>query len=268
MLKKSFLYCLYKHKDLLMTMSRKEINGRYRGSLLGRGWTIVNPAIMLTVYTFVFSTVFKARWQDLEDLGPLGFAVNIFSGLIVFSLFAECINTAPSKILENTNFVKRVVFPLEILSAISLFSAIFHALTSLVTLAAFEVFVLHAIPLTFLMIPIVWIPLLLLCLGSSWILSAAGVYFRDVSQLIIPLVNMLMFLSAVFYPINALPQNWQPLLRLNPIAITIEQTRLVAIQGSSPSKSFILIGTLVGFAFCQACFVAFKKAKKGFADVI
>ena len=70
MLKKTFLYCLYKHKDLLMTMSRKEINGRYRGSLLGRGWTIVNPAIMLTVYTFVFSTVFKARWQDLEDLGP------------------------------------------------------------------------------------------------------------------------------------------------------------------------------------------------------
>ena len=268
MTKKSFLTYLFEHKDLLITMSQKEINGRYRGSLLGRSWTLINPILILTVYTFVFSTVFKARWQDLEEVGPLGFAVNIFSGLIVFGFFAECINAAPLKIVENSNFVKRVVFPLEVLSAVTLASAFFHALTSLIALGVFEFITLGGLPWTFALIPLTWLPLSLGCLGMGWLLSAAGVYFRDISQLTVPLVNMMMFLSAVFYPISALPQSWRSILRLNPVAITIEQTRLVAIQGELPNKSLIIIGTTVGIVFCQACFRLFRIAKKGFADVI
>ena len=249
-------------------MSRKEINGRYRGSLLGRSWTLINPVIMLTVYTFVFSTVFKARWQDLEELGPLGFAVNIFSGLIVFSIFAECVNAAPSKIIENSNFVKRVVFPLEILSAVTLTSAIFHAFTSLIALGIFEFLSLGHLPWTFVLIPMCWLPLLLSCLSLGWLFSAAGVYFRDISQLTVPLVNMMMFLSAVFYPISALPENWQWILRLNPVAITIEQTRRVAIQGELPGRAWILVGTAGSLILCQISFNLFQRAKRGFADVI
>ena len=263
-----FLISLLQNRELLQTMSWKEINGRYRGSLLGRSWSLINPIIMLVVYTFIFSTVFKARWQDLEELGPLGFAVNIFSGLIVFGLFAECISVAPNKILENPNFVKRVVFPLEILSATTLISAIFHALTSLVALAAFELFALGRVPLTFILIPVTWIPLCLICLGSGWLLSAAGVFFRDTAQLITPLVNMLMFLSAVFYPVSALPKQWQLPLQLNPVAVTIEQTRIVAIQSEFPSARFIVLGTIIGAIFAQLSFNIFQKVKRGFADVI
>lgn len=268
MMQDSFLVQLCRHRQLLMNMSWREINGRYKGSLLGRGWTLLNPVIMLTVYTFVFSTVFKARWQDLEKLGPLGFAINIFSGLIVFNLFAECINGAPGKILENSSFVKRVRFPLEILSAVTLSSALFHAMSSLVALAAFDLAAIHHIPPTFPLIPFTWIPLLLCCLGLGWLLSAGGVFFRDIAQLVGPLINMLMFLSAVFYPISALPVSWQPVLRMNLIAATIEQTRLVAIQGTPPSMGFILVGSLAGLVFCEISFRIFQKARRGFADVL
>lgn len=268
MLRHTFLGHLFQHRQLLINMSWREINGRYRGSMLGRSWTLLNPIIMLSVYTFVFSAVFKARWQDLEQLGPLGFAVNIFSGLIVFNFFAECANAAPGKILENSSFVKRVLFPLEILAAVTLNSALFHALSSLLALAAFDLAALHHIPATFLLIPVTWMPLILLCLGLAWLLQAGGVFFRDITQLMAPLINIMMFLSAVFYPISALPAVWQPVLRLNPLAATIEQTRLVAVQGVLPSQAFVVVGSLAGLIFCEISFRVFQKARRGFADVL
>ena len=268
MQRNSFISHLIRYKELLLSMSWREINGRYRGSLLGRGWTLLNPIIMLSVYTLVFSKIFKARWADLEQLGPLGFAVNIFSGLIVFNLFAECLSSAPGKIIENGSFVKKVVFPLEVFSGVTLCSALFHALSSLIALAIFDLIALHRIPITFPLIPLTWIPLILLCLGLGWIVSAVGVFFRDISQIIGAVVNMLMFLSAVFYPITALPERWQPLLRLNPIAATIEQTRNAAVLGISPSIKFILVGAAAGLIFCEISFRFFQKLRRGFADVI
>jgi lipopolysaccharide transport system permease protein len=139
---------------------------------------------MLSVYTFVFSQVFKARWGGLEQAGPLGFAVNLFAGLIVFNLFSECLNRAPGLVVSNPNYVKKVVFPLEVLGCVAVGNAGFHALTSLLILIIFELISLHYIPLTLLWLPLIWLPLFLGSLACTWFLSAAGVFLRDIGQLI------------------------------------------------------------------------------------
>jgi len=153
--------------------------GRYRGSLLGWGWSLLNPLLMLGVYTFVFSTVFKARWPDLQQAGPLGFAINLFAGLIVFSLFSECVSRAPTLVLSQPSYVTKVVFPLEILSGVAVGAATFHACTSLVVLAGFELIATGMIPATALWLPLVWMPLILGCLALCWLLSALGVFLRE-----------------------------------------------------------------------------------------
>lgn len=254
--------------DLIWRLTERDVMGRYRGSLLGWAWSLINPLLMLAVYTFVFSAIFKARWSGLEQLGSWGFAINLFAGLVVFNLFAECATKAPSLILANTNYVTKVVFPLEVLGAVNVGAAGFHALTSLVVLVIFELIALGRVPLTLLWLPLVWLPLLLGCLALSWFLSAVGVFLRDVGQVINVLVSMLMFLSAVFYPASALPAGIQPLLGLNPLIRIIEQTRRVAVQGLPPSFSYLFLGTLLALAVCELSYRFFQKSRRAFADVL
>ncbi|MCT0224990.1 ABC transporter permease [Synechococcus sp. CS-1328] len=263
-----FWRALWKQRELAWRLTLREVQGRYRGSVLGWGWSFLTPLLMLAVYTFVFSEVFQARWGDLEQAGPLGFAINLFAGLIVFNLFSESATKAPGLILENANLVTKVIFPLEILAAVSVATACFHALTSLVVLALFELVAQGAIPPTLLWLPLIWLPLVSGCLALSWLLSALGVYVRDLGQVLGTVVSMLMFLSAVFYPLSALPLRWQPLLRLNPLVAVIEQTRDVAIKGLPPSASYLVIGTALGLLACELSFRLFQKARRGFADVL
>lgn len=259
---------LWRHRELAWQLSRRDVAGRYRGSVLGWGWSFLTPLLMLAVYTFVFSEVFQARWGDLDQLGPLGFAINLFAGLIVFSFFSESVNKAPLLVLSNPNYVTKVVFPLEILPAVNVASAAFHALTSLVVLALFQLLALQHIPWTMLWLPLVWLPLLGGCLALSWLLAALGVYLRDVGQVVGVVTQMLMFLSAVFYPLSALPPQWQPWLGLNPLVIVIEQTRLVAISHQPPSPAYLICGVLVGLLVCECSFRLFQRARRGFADVL
>ena len=223
---------------------------------------------MLAVYTFVFSQVFKSRWGGLENAGPLVFAVNLLAGLIVFNFFSECISRAPTLIVNNPNYVKKVIFPLEVLGSAAVGSAGFHALTSLLILVTFELFALHQLPITILWLPLVWLPLALGTLACTWILSAAGVFLRDIGQLIGVLLNMLMFLSPIFFPVSALPPKWQPLLALNPLAQVIEQTRRTAVQGIQPDFAYIILGSLLGLVVCELFFRVFVKSKRAFADVL
>jgi lipopolysaccharide transport system permease protein len=259
---------LWRQRELAWRLTQREVQGRYRGSLLGWGWSFLTPLLMLAVYTFVFSEVFQARWGDLEQAGPLGFAINLFAGLIVFNLFSESVNRAPGLIVENPNLVTKVIFPLEILAAVSVATACFHALTSLVVLALFELLAQGAVPATVLWLPLVWLPLVSGCLALSWLLSALGVYVRDLGQVLGTVVSMLMFLSAVFYPLSALPERWQPLLRLNPLVMVIEQTRRVAIGGLPPSALYVIAGSLLGLGACELAYRLFEKARRGFADVL
>lgn len=258
---------LVRNHSLIKTLVKREVIGRYRGSVLGIFWSFFNPVFMLIIYTFVFSVVFKARWNGGGD-SKTEFALILFAGLIVFNLFAECFNRAPSLILSNANYVKKVVFPLEILPMVSLGSALFHTLISLlVWLLAY--FIFFGMPhLTVLLLPFVMFPLLLLIMGLTWGLASLGVYLRDVSQLIAMLTTMLMFLSPIFYPIEAMPQKYQQLLALNPLALPIGQARDVLFWGKVPDLYFLLVYTLASALIAWLGFVWFQKTRKGFSDVL
>jgi len=263
-----FPRAIWTNRELWWRLTEREVLGRYRGSLLGITWSFITPLAMLSVYTFVFSQVFKARWGGLEQAGPLGFAVNLFAGLMVFNLFSECISRAPGLVVGNPNYVKKVVFPLEILACVAVGNAGFHALTSLVILMVFELMAFQHLPFTLLWLPLVWLPLIFGSLACTWLLSAAGVFLRDIGQLIGVGINMLMFLSPIFFPISALPAKWQPWLQLNPLAQVIEQTRRVSLQGVNPGWEYLIFGTLATLAACELSFRVFRKSKGAFADVI
>jgi lipopolysaccharide transport system permease protein len=263
----ALLKSLLLNRRLISALIRREVIGRYRGSFMGILWSFFNPVFMLTVYTFVFSVVFKARWDSGSD-SKTEFALVLFSGLMVFNLFAECITKAPSLILSNVNYVKKVVFPLEILPWIALGSALFHSAISLgVWLVAYCIFfgMPHA---TVLLLPFVLLPLVLIIMGFSWALAALGVYLRDVSQFIGILTTVLMFLSPIFYPASALPEDYRHLLFLNPLTPAVEQMRNILFWGKLPDPSLLFIYTAVSLLTAWAGFVWFQVTRKGFADVL
>jgi lipopolysaccharide transport system permease protein len=259
---------MQKNWQLVVQMVKREVVGRYKGSFFGLAWSFFNPILMLTIYTFVFSVVFKAKWGMNSDEGKAQFALTLFVGLIIFNLFSEAINRAPNLILGNVNYVKKVVFPLEILPVISIGTSLFHALISLfVLMVAITIFNGH-LNWTTILIPLIFIPLVFLIMGLSWILASLGVYMRDVGQTIGILTSVLMFLSPVFYSIDALPPRFQFWLMLNPLSFIIEQARAVLIQGQMPSWDLLGIYTLGALIFMWCGYVWFQKTRKGFADVL
>lgn len=257
----------YRNRDLIRVLVRREIQGRYQGSFLGVFWSLVNPIFMLTVYTFVFSTIFKARWSGGGD-SKIEFALILFSGLILFNFFSECLSRAPGIIISNSNYVKKVVFPIEILTIISLGAALFHASISLmVWMLAYLLFFGMPQPTIFLM-PIIILPLILFSLGFTWFLASFGVFLRDVSQLIMLFTGALMFMSPVFYPVSALPEKFQFLLRFNPLTLVIEQTRDVLFWHNGINILEWLISFACSLTIAWAGFAWFQHTRKGFADVL
>jgi len=259
---------LWRNRQLIWQMTRREVVGRYRGSVLGLAWSFFNPVLMLIVYTFVFSVVFKARWNVSGDESKTDFAIILFTGMIVFNLFAEIVNRAPGLIIYNVNYVKKVVFPLEILSWVALGSVLFHSLVSLLVLLLTQFILNQSLPWTIVFFPLVLLPLILASLGAAWFLAAIGVFVRDVGQITGVMTTILMFLSAVFYPLSALPERYQNLLKLNPLVLIITESRNVLIYGSLPNWSWLGLALLMGLAIAFAGFWWFQKTRKGFADVL
>lgn len=252
---------------LLRSLVVREVLGRYRGSMLGVLWTFLNPIFMLAVYTFVFGVVFKARWSAGTG-STAEFALALFVGLIAFNLFAECVNSAPSLVLANANYVKKVVFPLEILPMVRLGAAFVHALASVAVWTAFYIALFGLPPATFVWLPVVLVPLLLVTLGVSWLLASLGVYLRDVGQVTALFTTALMFLSPVFYPASSLPGHLQPLFRVNPLTPVIEMLRDTMMWGQPPSATTLAVTYGLGLVVAAAGFAWFQKTRKGFADVL
>lgn len=264
---KEMIASFWHNRSLILAITKREVIGRYRGSFLGIIWSFFHPLFMLAVFTFVFSVIFKAQWGGGSG-SKFEFALVLFTGLIVFNLFAECVNRAPGLILTNSNYVKKVVFPLEILPWVVLGTAMFHALVSIaVWLIAYCLMFGLPHP-TILLLPLVFLPLTLLVMGICWWLASIGVYLRDVSQFVGILTTVLMFLSPVFYPASALPEKYRSLLFLNPIMPAIEQTRNVLFWGKFPDVT--LFGVYLFATTCIAWlgFAWFQKTRKGFADVL
>ena len=259
---------LWRNRQLIWQMTRREIATRYRGSVIGLAWSFINPLLMLLVYTFVFSVVFKARWGTGQNESKANFALILFAGMIVFSIFSEVINRSPAQIVSNPNYVKKVVFPLEILSWVSLGSVLFHGLVSLAVLLLAQLIIRLSIPWTVVLFPLVLLPLIFASLGVAWFLASLGVYVRDIGQITTVLSTVLMFLSAVFYPISALPEAYQAWLRLNPLVLIITESRKVLIFGSPPDWPWLGVALLMGLGIAFSGFWWFQKTRKGFADVL
>ncbi len=259
---------IWPHRHLIWQLTRREVIGRYRGSFLGLFWSFFNPLLMLAIYTFVFSVVFQARWGGGAQTGRMEFALILFAGLIVFNLFAEIVSRAPGLIVGHPDYVKKVVFPLQILPVVAAGSALFHALVSLAVLLLAYLLFHFSLPWTVLLLPLVLLPLLILTVGLAWFLASLGVFLRDVAQAIGLLTTALLFLSPIFFPAAALPEAIRPYLFLNPLALIIEQTREVLIWGRMPDWGGLALYALVSFGVAGAGLLWFEKTRKGFADVL
>lgn len=260
------LLTVWHHRTLIGRLARRDIEARHRGSALGLLWSVLNPLIMMAAYTFIFTLVFRARWGT--GGGTAEFAVLMFSGMVLFTIFAECVNRAPGLMLENLSYIKKVVFPLEIMPVVVLLSSLFNAAIGFVILMVFYLVVLGPPPATILLLPLVLLPLCLFTLGLSWVLSAAGVFLRDLRQVVTVLVTVSMFLSPIFYPLSAVPEEVRGVILANPLAILLERSKDVLFWGHGlPPVEWTLVclGSLV-WAWLGHTF--FVKTRRGFADVV
>lgn len=263
----SLLASLWRHRALIGQMTKREVIGRYKGSVIGLLWSFLNPILMLAVYTFVFSVVFKARWGLGGDETKSQFAVVLFVGMIVHGLFAEVLNRAPGLVLNNPNYVKKVIFPLEILPVVSMGAALFHTAVSTTVLALALLF-MNVLPVTALLAPLVVLPLVILSLGLAWLLASLGVFVRDISQTVGIITTVSLFLAPVFFPVSALPEEYRPLIAANPLTFIIEQAREVLIWGRSPNWMGLGLYSLAASCVSWLGYAWFQKTRKGFADVL
>lgn len=259
---------LAKNRQLIFQMTKREVVGRYKGSVFGLTWSFLHPVLMLAIYTFVFSVVFKARWGVGSADSKTQFAILVFVGMIVQGLFSEVVNRAPSLILSNANYVKKVVFPLEILPIISMGAALFHAAVSLLVLLAAFIFINGYLSWTVIFIPFILAPYVILVLGLAWALASLGVFMRDVGQTIGILTTVLMFMSPVFYPVSALPPRFQSWILINPLTFIIEQIRSALVEGQLPDWNGLGIYSLIALIVMWVGYNWFQRTRKGFADVL
>jgi lipopolysaccharide transport system permease protein len=259
---------IWRNRSLTFLMTKREVLGRYRGSLLGLGWSLFHPLVMLTIYTLVFSVMFRARWPGMAEGSMTDFALVLFVGMIVHGIFAECVNRAPSLVLSNANYVKKVVFPLEILPWVAMGSAVFHGAVSLAVLLAALLLTHGMLPWTIILFPLILVPFVCATVGATWFLSSLGVYVRDIAQTTGIVTTTLLFVSPVFFPLSAVPAELQAWMKLNPLTFVIESAREVLIVG----QSFDWVGwgwyLVASFGMAWGGFWWFQKTRKGFADVI
>lgn len=259
---------LRRNSQLIFKMTQRDVVGRYSGSMLGLAWSFFNPLLMLVIYTFVFSVVFKSRWGINAGESKTDYAMLLFAGMIVHGLFAECINRAPTLILANVNYVKKVIFPLEILPWVALGSALFHAVISLVVLLLLQLLLSQHMPWTVVLFPLLLLPLLFSAMGFAWFLASLGVYVRDIGQVTGIFTTALLFLSCVFYPLSSLPEKYQYLMKLNPLAYIIEQSRNTLIFGRIPDFAQWAIYLTISVFIAWLGFAWFQRTRRGFSDVV
>lgn len=248
-------------------MTKRNVIGKYKGSFFGLLWSFINPLFMLGIYTFAFSVVFKAKW-GLKEEGHIDFALILFASLTIFNLFGEILKESPLLIVSQPNFVKKVVFPLEILPVINLMSALIHSSISLCVFLVFFGIAHLSFPITILLLPLVVIPLVLISLGVSYILASLGVFFRDIGHFMGHIITVLLFTSPVFFSLDKIPEKFRYIMMINPLAYLLEDARSVMIFGKLPNWNVLAAYTLFGFLLSILGYWLFQKTRKSFADIL
>ncbi len=259
---------LWRHKELIGQLTRREVLFRYKGSYLGLTWVFLQPLFMLTVYTFVFSVIFESKWGVAIEDSRLTFAIALFCGILTFNILGDVANAAPMLILGHPNFVKKVIFPLEILPVVKLLGTVVHACFGLMIL--FLGMAIGHLPFhwTILLLPIVWFPMVIFSMGCGFFLSSLGVFIRDIGATVGVLVSMLLFMSPIFYPMEAVPDALRPYCQLNPIAVYVEDARRVLLWGQLPDWPWFFGGLIFSILVMVFGFVFFMRSKRAFADVL
>ena len=255
------------HRSLTLELAKRDVLGRYRGASFGLLWSLISPFLMLLVYSFAFGFVMKAKWPP-GDQGDVHYSIILFMGLIVHGFFAECLNRAPVLVTGNVNFVKKVIFPIEILPWPMVISALFHTLMNLLVFFALHIVLDHTASWTSIFLPVVMLPLVLLTLGVSWFLAALGVYLRDIGQITGVLATALLFLSPAMYPIEILPPQYRWMMMMNPLTFIMDQAREVTLWGHLPNWTGLGIYAACALLVMYLGYGAFRVTRRGFADVI
>jgi lipopolysaccharide transport system permease protein len=258
---------LKRHFALIVQMAKRDVIGRYRGSFAGLFWSFFNPLLMLVIYTFVFGVIFKSRW-NMQTTNQFQYALVLFAGLNINTFFAECANRATTLIVENTNFVKRVVFPLETLTWSTIGSGLFHLLISTIVLLVISPFINGSIPWTVTLFPIVVACFLPFVAGTVWLLASLGVYLRDLKQVIAIVTMALMFLAPILYPMTLIPIQYRVWMYCNPLTIPVQAAQNVLIWGTLPRWDHLGLYALIASLFAWFAFAWFEQTRKGFADVV
>jgi lipopolysaccharide transport system permease protein len=267
----TFVNSIWSHRTLIWRLVRREIEARFRGSFLGLFWAIIVPLIMLAVFSLVFGTIFQGRWARPENsavVSEYAFPMILFAGLIIVGILSDPLVRAPGLVMENVAYVKKVVFPLEVLPFVALISALVTALISFAVFLAVFVMMYGLPPATIFLLPIVLLPLLLIVLGIVYFLASLGVFLRDLRHVMPPLTTAMLFLSPVFYPPEAVPEGYRWLLYANPLTSAVIQAREVIFWGRIPDLTewsvFLVLSLLVAIAGA----LWFMRTEKAFADVI
>lgn len=256
----------WKRRSLIREMCKRELQTQFRGSFMGWAWLVLSPLLLLLVYTVIFSAVFDTAEAATRG-GRVAYPLLIFSGMVIFHLFADCMQRAPLLLREHANYLKRVVFPVEILAFVILGAALVRALVSFALLLFVYVLLHGPPPATALLLPLVWLPLCLGFLGAIWLLSAVGLFVRDIHQIIMTFMTVLILISPVFYGAHQLPEAVRPFYMINPIAGYIEATRDVLIWGTAPDPAVLLPHAAFGLLFLWFGHTVFRRLRPQFADV-
>lgn len=260
--------CLVRHRYLVWQLTVRDVTVRYRGSAMGLLWSVILPVMMLVVYTYIFGFVFRSRWPNMGNDDPFQFALVLFAGLNAHALLADCLVRAPGIIVGQPNLVKKVVFPLELLSWSAIGTALFHTVISVGVLLAFEVWITGRLPWTVILSPLPLLAMVPLLVGLCWFLSSLGVFLRDIGQVITVLVTVLLFTAPIFYPLEAAPALIRPYLFLNPLTIPVENFRAAAIFGHQPDWTALGVYVLVGLAVATLGHYWFERTRRAFADIM
>lgn len=257
---------LLRNRSLVAELCKREILGRYRGANFGLLWALISPFLMLAVYTLAFGSILKSKWPGVGE--GQSFALILFVGLIIHAFLAECITQAPRLVAGNPSYVKKVVFPLEVLPWPMVASALFHLLMNLIAYIVLAIFFGQELSWTLLLFPLVVLPLVVLALGLSWGLAAMGVYFRDINQVTGVFATAMLFTSTAIIPITAIPADLQWLFRLNPLSFIIDQARVVVLWGGMPDWIGLGAYLVIALLVCYGGYLIFSVTRRGFADVL
>lgn len=267
-LDKTMLSSFFNNRVLIYQLTKREILSRYKGTSFGVAWSIFTPLLMLVLYTFVFSFVFKARWGEANELPREIYALVLYTGMITHSLFCDCMNRSSTLMQSNVSYVKKVVFPLDALNWVVLFSSLFQFFIGVVLLIIAKVIITGLVSVNSLLVPVILIPFAMIIMGVSWFLAALGVYFRDVAQITTIFSTVLMFASPIFYPISMLPDSIKKIIYINPLTYFIEEFRNILIWGRLPDFEPLCVVYGAAFFIAMMGFLFFNRTRRGFSDVL